>query len=402
MPNRPASVASPRRCGFPQRLSDIADAGARVRRDGIAVRVRPHQPSTPQGVGPGWDRDAARLAARATAGALAVVALGVAVWHLRSMVILLLLALTFAAAIRPGVEWLHRRRVPQPLAILSFFLLVGCLLVLFFWLAVPPALHQVSAALEQKTVGGAVRNSTGIRHDVLVWLDAHLSNLPSGPAVLHPVASYGHKATDAVVATFFTLAATWYWVSERDKMIDLLAALAPEGKRERARRTFLAIDDRLGSYTRLKFVMIFAIGAVLSAGFFLIGLPYWLLIGGFVSLVEIVPVIGPLIGAVLVVVVALPESLHLALLGLLVIFVVRTFQSYVVNPHVMGHSVGLSPLVTLVSVSAVGLLFGAFAVVLAIPATSAVATLIDVLVLDHEPPQRPRAHRNDPAPLEPT
>jgi len=57
-----------------------------------------------------------------------------------------------------------------------------------------------------------------------------------------------------------------------------------------------------------------------------------------------------------------------------------------VNPHLMGKSVGLSPMVTLVSVSVVGLLFGGFAVVLAIPVTSAVATLIDVLVLDHEPP----------------
>ena len=44
---------------------------------------------------------------------------------------------------------------------------------------------------------------------------------------------------------------------------------------------------------------------------------------------------------------------------------------------------------TLVSVSVVGVLFGAFAVILAIPATSTVATLIDVLVLDHEPPASP-------------
>ena len=53
----------------------------------------------------------------------------------------------------------------------------------------------------------------------------------------------------------------------------------------------------------------------------------------------------------------------------------REFQSYVVNPHLAGHTVGLSPLVTLIAVSVVGLLFGAFAVVLAIPAAAAAATL---------------------------
>ena len=94
--------------------------------------------------------------------------------------------------------------------------------------------------------------------------------------------------------------------------------------------------------------------------------------------------IGPLFGSILVLAVGVPQSLHVAALSLLWL-VVREFQSYVVNPHI-GQTVGLSPLVTLVSVAVVGVLFGGFAVVLAVPFTSAVATLIDVLVLGHEPP----------------
>jgi predicted PurR-regulated permease PerM len=334
--------------------------------------------------------DPMRTAARAAVGAIAVAAVAFGLWKVRSIVILLLLALTFAAAMRPGVEWLRRRRVPEPLAILLFFVLVLGLIGAFFWLAVPPALHQLEQALAQRDVGGAtVDHSTGIRHDALAWIDKQLRDLPSGSVILHPVAAYGRKATDAVVAIFFTLAATWYWVSERDRMIKLLTALAPDAKRAKARQTYLEIDRRLGSYTRLKFLMVVAIGIVLSAGFYLVGLPYWLLVGGFVSLLEIIPVIGPIIGALLVVVVGLPHSLHVAALALLVLVAVREIQSYVVNPHLMGKSVGLSPLVTLVSVSVVGILFGAFAVVLAIPVTSAVATLIDVFVLDHEAPTEP-------------
>ena len=103
-----------------------------------------------------------------------------------------------------------------------------------------------------------------------------------------------------------------------------------------------------------------------------------------------IPVIGPLVGAIFVVAIGLPQSLHVAALSLLVLVGVRHFQSYVVNPHIMGHSVGLSPLVTLVSVSVVSILFGGFAVVLAVPFTSAVGTLIDVFVLDHDPPPTPK------------
>jgi predicted PurR-regulated permease PerM len=339
--------------------------------------------------------DVTRTAAKATAAAVVVVALAFGLWKVRSIVILLLLALTFAAAIRPGVEWLRRRHVPQSLAILFFFVLVLGTLGLFFWLAVPPALHQLSQALHEHQSGATASHSTGIRHDVLAWVDRKLHQLPHGSNLLHPIAAYGHKATSAVVATFFTLAATWYWVSERDRMIELLSALAPESKREKARQTYLAIDRRLGSYTRLKFLMVVIVGAVLSAGFYLVGLNYWLLVGGFVGLVEIVPVIGPLIGAILVLAVGLPQSVHVAALALLVLVVVREFQSYVINPHLIGKSVGLSPLVTLVSVSVVGLLFGGFAVILAIPVTSAVATMIDVFVLDHEPPaETPRRQRH--------
>ena len=139
--------------------------------------------------------------------------------------------------------------------------------------------------------------------------------------------------------------------------------------------------------------MVFAIAAVLSVGFYLVGLNYWLLVGGAVSLFEIIPVVGPAIGALLVLAVGLPQSVHTALLALLVLVAVREFQSYVINPHVMGRSVGLSPLVTLVTVSVVGLLFGAFAVVLAIPAASAAETLVDVLVFGHDPPAPPPPRR---------
>ena len=100
--------------------------------------------------------------------------------------------------------------------------------------------------------------------------------------------------------------------------------------------------------------------------------------------------VGPLVGSILVLAVGLAQSVHIASLSLLWLVVVREFQSYVVNPHI-GQTVGLSPLVTLLSVAALGVLFGGLAGILAVPFTSAVATLMDVLMLGHEPPtEQPR------------
>jgi predicted PurR-regulated permease PerM len=321
--------------------------------------------------------------AKATAAALAVAGLAVGIWQVRSVLILLLMSVTFAAAIRPGVEWLGRHRVPQSVGILLHFLVVGAAVALLFWLAVPPALHQIGHALGHSAGTGA--HPTGVGDRALAWVQAHLDRLPPASALVHPVATYGHKAGEAVVAVFFTLAATWYCVSERDSIMALLTALTPESKREKARETYLALDRRLGAYTRLRFLMVFAVGAVLSAGFYVVGLNYWLLVGAFVGLIEIVPMIGPLVGSILVLAVGVPQSLHVAGLAMLWLVVVREFQNYVVNPRI-GQTVGLSPLVTLLCVAIVGVLFGGLAVILAVPFTSAVATLIDVLVLGHDPP----------------
>src|SRR5215467_12940420 len=119
---------------------------------------------------PRTDRDVVRIAATGTAAALAVAALAFGLWQVRSVVILLLLALTFAAAIRPGVEWLERRRVPAPGAIFAFFALALGGVALFCWLAVPPPLHHIGRALNETNITGAAGPSTGARERALVWL----------------------------------------------------------------------------------------------------------------------------------------------------------------------------------------------------------------------------------------
>jgi predicted PurR-regulated permease PerM len=65
--------------------------------------------------------------------------------------------------------------------------------------------------------------------------------------------------------------------------------------------------------------------------------------------------------------------------------VVRQFEDYIVIPRVMGHVTGLSPLVVLVGVSAVGLLLGGFYVLMATPFIALIATLVDVIVRDRDP-----------------
>lgn len=108
---------------------------------------------------------------------------------------------------------------------------------------------------------------------------------------------------------------------------------------------------------------------------------YWILVGAFAGVVESVPVIGPLAAGTLAVGVGLTESWQLAAAAGIAVLAVRLLEDYLVIPRVLGEAVGLSPLVVLFAVTGTAVLFGEFAVLLAIPIAAVVATLVDVIVL---------------------
>ena len=131
--------------------------------------------------------------------------------------------------------------------------------------------------------------------------------------------------------------------------------------------------------------MITLVSTVLSIAFWAIGLPYWLLIGVAAGLLEIVPVIGPLAAGLVAIGAGLTVSWQLAALAAAIVYGFRLVQDYVIGPRILGHAVGLSPLVVLVTVTSVGLLLGGPYVLLATPAAAILATLVDVLVLNKDP-----------------
>ena len=79
------------------------------------------------------------------------------------------------------------------------------------------------------------------------------------------------------------------------------------------------------------------------------------------------------------------QGWHTALFAALIVIGVRQFQDYVVVPRVLGHVTGLSPLLVLISATTIGVLLGAFYVLLAVPITAVVVTLVDVIVRGVEP-----------------
>jgi predicted PurR-regulated permease PerM len=159
----------------------------------------------------------------------------------------------------------------------------------------------------------------------------------------------------------------------------------PHEKRTTVRDTWLLIDFKLGAVIRTKLLLVVITSTVLSFAFWVIGLPYFLLVGVFAGMVEILPVIGPLVAGLTAVAAGLTVSWQLGLAAAIVVYGFRIVQDYVINPRLFGRAVHLPPLAVLVAVSAVALLLGPWWVPLAIPLTAVVATLLEVFVWKTDP-----------------
>ena len=320
-----------------------------------------------------------------------VVVLALALWKLKLLISVLFLAFIIAAAMRPAVEGLRARGVPRGVGIGLHYVALVAAVGLLLYFVVPTAIDQIREAVptSEAELERETEEAEGVKEQVLLSIQRRLEDLPSADQVAErafdPALEVTVTAFEIIIGIFFTLASAAYWIFERDRAVALVTSFLPRPKRKKVRDTWDLIDAKLGAYVRGQFLLIVLVATVLSIVFWAIGLPFWLLLGIFAGVVEIVPVIGPMAAGALAVGVGLTESIGIAIAAGLAVLTVRLIEDYLVIPRVLGDAVGLTPLTVLVSVSAVALLFGGFAVLLAIPLAAVLATLVDVLLRHRDP-----------------
>src|SRR5207248_10340233 len=181
------------------------------------------------------------------------------------------LGIIVAAAMRPGVEWLHRHaRIPRGLGVLLHFIALAGAAALFLWLVVPPAIDQVQQAIGSSSLHHEATHSTGIKHTILSGIDKRLRRLPSGGSILHPALTITKRAFEVLVGIFFTFAVGAYWIFERDHAIGVVQSLAPAKQRRVIRDTWVLIDGKLGAFVRGELILIVFVAAILSGAFYAI------------------------------------------------------------------------------------------------------------------------------------
>ena len=138
---------------------------------------------------------------------------------------------------RPTVETLAQRGIPRGVGIALHYVVFVGLIAGFLWLVVPRAIDQVDNALggiptTRSDLGEQARQSTGIKHDILVGLQRRLDDLPTGEQLVDPAVEVTRTVFEVALGIFFVLASAAYWIFERDRAEDLLCSLLPRPKRK--------------------------------------------------------------------------------------------------------------------------------------------------------------------------
>ncbi len=324
----------------------------------------------------------------AAAGAAVVVALVAATLVAWRVIILVFLAVLLGSALEPLVGGLRGRSpLPRGISILTVYLGFFALVAIVLLIVVPGSLDQANAlataapqALDRATEWADGLQPQALSAAIASFLDSIRPALDGGGSPqAGQVVAVGLTVADAVVSTVTVLALIYFWMTERARLQRFGLSFLPPERRGGARDTWNDIELRLGGWVRGQLTLMFAVGAMTGSVCWALGLPSPLLLGLLAGLAELVPMVGPAIGAVPALLVAAairPEVLPLLIVAYVVIHVI---EGNVLVPIVMRNVVGISPFLVIASLLIGGAIDGLRGALIAVPVAAAIEVILERL-----------------------
>ncbi len=324
---------------------------------------------------------------------LVLVAVGLSCWLLyrfNQAIFVLFVAIVMGTVIRPLVLWLQRRGLTPKAGVILVYLL---LLALFtgFVLLLFPLIAEQSA-----TITAAV---PGYSQSLREWMLDHPNQLLESlsailPATLLPipdtdqqtgqemldsagqVLGYAATAAKVIFTAVVILLLASYWTLDGPKTIRSLLLLAPKDQREGISELISAMETKVGAYIAGQGILMLVVGIMALVAYSLIGLPYVLVLAVVAGVMEAVPLIGPLLGAIPAALVALSLGPDKLIWVIIATVVIQQLENSILVPRIMRKAVGVNPFVTLLALFALGSLLGVAGALMAIP----IAAIFQILL----------------------
>jgi len=314
-------------------------------------------------------------------------------YRLQTVLLLFFVAIVLGTAIRPAVEWLYRRGVSRTNGVILVYILIASLFTAFLAIIVPLLAEQttqLSQNLPEFYI--SVRNwlldsdnrflrNIGAR--VPAQLGLLLNSNPTTEEVLDQVTKtilYVNVLIKGLLSTLAIFLLAYYWNQEGQSVIRTMLRLIPPNRKKEFLEFIDHVEMKMGAYIRGQAILCLIIGVLAFLAYILIGLPFALALGIFAGVMEMIPVFGPAIGAIPALLVALSISPEKAIWVVIATVLIQTAENIYLLPRVMNKSMGVNPIIILLSMVAFGSVFGFAGVLLALPLAAILQFVINRIV----------------------
>jgi predicted PurR-regulated permease PerM len=315
------------------------------------------------------------------AGVAVTIALVELIIRARSVLVLIGLALFIAAGLDPVVAWLTRHRMPRWAAVTTVLLAMVAVIGGFLAAAIPPLAAQTAnlvAELPHYAHTLQDHNSQLGRLNMKYHIEQRLSHLLAtrGSSLVGGVVGAGALVLGALASTLAVIVLVVYFLIGMPRIKLFVYRLAPHSRRARVILIGDEIFTKVGGFVLGNVVTSVIAGLGTFLWMLAFGIPYPILLGLFVAIMDLIPVIGSTIGGAVVSLVALTVSLPVAIATLAFYIGYRLAEDYLLVPRIMGSTVKVPAVVSLVAVLVGGTLLGIVGALVAIPAAAALRLLL--------------------------
>ncbi len=304
----------------------------------------------------------------------------------RAVLIIIGLAMFIAAGLDPVVGWLVRHRFPRWAAVLTVIVTLLAIVGGFLAAAIPPLASEVTALAHQ--IPNYVhsmqnKNSELGKLNTRFKIQQHLESLLSsgGSSLVGGVLGAGELVLSTASSILAITVLSIYFLAGLPRIKVFAYRLVPHSRRP---RTILIGDEilaKVGGYVLGNVLTSVIAGAGTFFWMLAFGIPYPLLLGMFVAILDLIPVIGSYVGGAVVTIVALTVSLPVAIATLAFYIFYKLAEDYLIVPRIMGRTVQVPAIVSLVAVLIGGVLLGIIGALVAIPVAAAIRLLLNEILI---------------------
>ncbi|MCB0190582.1 MAG: AI-2E family transporter [Anaerolineae bacterium] len=344
---------------------------------------------------PASDQWSARRIIFSTLVVLALAAGFLLLYQTRQVVVIFFTAIIIGTALKPVTDKLSERGVPPLFGGILMYAVVTGALLLFLVLLFPVLFEQMNAMFESlpeyyNTVRATLSQSPNLFLQQISW------RLPSELAFASLSGDVVEDESETLMQTLamvgFTLKATFitiatlmlslYWTLDSERAIRSALLILPSEHRDSTREMIDEMQIKVGAYIRGQAILCLSIGVMALIAYLWIGVPYAIVLALFAGLMEAVPYIGPVLGAVPALLVAASIAPDKAIWVAVATLIIQQLENTFLAPGIMSKAVGVNTFVALLAIFAFGSLGGILGVLLAIPAAAILQMLLNRFVLN--------------------